>query len=48
MFGQVYEGLDVVDTLSEMKTTGNYKELSEAVIEKAELSTYHSEEETSA
>lgn len=48
VFGQVYEGLDVVDTLSEMKTTGNYKELSEAVIEKAELSTYHSEEETSA
>ena len=48
VFGQVYEGLDVVDTLSEMKTTGNYKELSDVVIEKAEMSTYHSAEETSA
>ena len=48
VFGQVYEGLDVVDALSEMKTTGDYKELADVVIEKIELSTYQATEEQSA
>ena len=48
VFAQVYEGLDVVDALSVMKTTGDYKELADVVIEKIELSTYQATEEQSA
>ena len=44
VFAQVYDGLDVVDTLSHMPTTGDYKELSDGVvIESIELSTYGEE-----
>lgn len=44
VFGQVYDGLDVVNTLSHMPTTGDYKELADGVvIESIELSTYGEE-----
>lgn len=44
VFAQVYDGLDIVDTLSQMPTTGDYKELADGVvIESIELSTYGEE-----
>lgn len=44
VFGQVYEGLDVVDKLSQMPTSGEYKELADGVIIKSiTLSTYGEE-----
>ena len=40
VFGQVFEGMDVVDQIAAVETDGNDKPVEDVVIEKAEIQTY--------
>lgn len=48
VFGHVYDGMDVVNELTQMKTTGDWSVLKDAKIEKIEISTYKAEEAKTA
>ena len=39
-FGQVFEGMDIVDSIAQVQTDGNDKPLSDVIIESIEITTY--------
>ena len=48
IFGHVYDGMEVVDELTKMQTTGDWSMLKDVKIEKIEISTYKAEEAKNA